>query len=95
MGERLRGRLMLAGAVVLIMVLPIIALTDYFGPMAKLVGQIVLSILLILAIIGSGLFGYICIKAQARKWGAGLLVGAVLCTFIIFWIWTGRLILFI
>jgi len=82
---------MLAGAVALIIVIPIIVLTDYFGPLARLIGQIVLSIVLILALIGSGLFGYICIKAQARKWGAGLFVAATLCIVVIYWIWAGHL----
>lgn len=95
MGECLRGWLILAGAILLIIVLPIIALTDYFGSLARLIGQIVFSIVLILALIGSGLFGYICFKAQAKKWGAGLFVAAVLCILAIFWIWTGRLLLFI
>lgn len=87
----MRGWLILAGAVLLIIVLPIIALTDYFGSLAKLIGQIVLSIVLILALIGSGLFGYICIKAQARKWGAGLFVIAALCVVVIYWLWAGHL----
>lgn len=71
------------------MVLPIIALT--YSGWVRLVGQIVLSIVLILALIGSGLFGYICIKAQARKWGAGLFVIAALCVVVIYWLWAGHL----
>lgn len=81
--------------IILIIVFPIIALTDYFGSLAKLIGQIVLTIVLILAIAGTSLFGYICIKAQARKWGAGLFAMAVLCILAIFWLWTGQALLVI
>lgn len=81
----------MAGAVLLIIVLPIIALTNYFGSLARLIGQIVLSIMLILAIIGSGLFGYICFKAQAKKWGAGLFLATALCIVVIYWLWVGHL----
>ena len=81
----LRGWLILAGAIILIIVLPIIALTQ--GGWVRLAGQIVLSIILILALIGSGLFGYICVKAQARKWGAGLFAAAVLCIIAIYYLW--------
>lgn len=91
----MRGWLILAGIAVLVIILPIISLGGYFGDLAKLVGQIVLTIVLILACIGTGLFGYICIKAQARKWGAGLVVVAVLCILVVFWLWTGRLLLVI
>ena len=91
----MRGWLILAGIVVLAIILPFVALGGYFGDMAKLIGQIVLSIVFILAIIGTGLFGYICIKAQARKWGAGLFVAAVLFVLAIFWIWTGHPLLII
>lgn len=77
----------MAGVVVLIIVLPVIALTDYFGSLGRLIGQIVLSIVLILAIIGSGFFGYIFFKAQAKKWGAGLFVAVILCIIITYWVW--------
>lgn len=82
---------MLAGVVVLIIVLPVISLTDYFGSLGRLIGQIVLSIVLILAIIGSGFFGYIFFKAQAKKWGAGLFVAVILCIIITYWLWAGHL----
>lgn len=91
MGERLRGWLMLSGAIILIIVLPLIAFTDYFGSLGKTIGQIVISIVLILGLIGTGLFGYICFKAQAKKWGAGLFVIAVLCIIAIYWVWAGHL----
>jgi len=78
---------MLAGVVVLTIVLPVIALTNSFGSLGRLIGQIVLSIVLILAIIGSGFFGYIFFKAQAKKWGAGLFVAVILCIIITYWVW--------
>lgn len=91
----MRGWLILAGIVVLAIILPLIALGGYFGDLARLIGQIVLSIVLILAIVGTGLFGYICVRAQARKWGAGLFGIAVLCVLAIFWVWTGHPLLVI
>lgn len=41
--------------------------------------KIILGIILVLIIIGSGLFGYICWKAQARKWGAGCFAVLAAC----------------
>ena len=87
----MRDWLILVGLVILVIVLPVIALTNYFGSLGRLIGQIVLSIVLILAIIGSGLFGYIFFKAQAKKWGVGLFLAAVLCIIITYWLWAGRL----
>lgn len=84
----LRLWLILAGAIILIIVLPIIALTQ--SGWALLAGKIVLSIVLILALIGSSLFGYICFRAQAKKWGAGLFVIVVLCIIAIYWLWAGH-----
>ena len=91
----MRGWVILAGILVLIVILPIIALTGYFGELARLIGQVVLSIVLAIVLVGTGLFGYICMKAQARKWGTGLFVIAVLCLLAIFWVWTSKVLLFI
>lgn len=94
----MRGWLILAGAIILAIVLPFFARFGWFGPWGSIgfvIGQIVLSIVLVLAIVGTGLFGYICIRAQARKWGAGLIVAAVLCLLVIFWVWTDKLLLFV
>lgn len=85
----------MAGIIVLVVILPIISLGGYFGDLAKLIGQIILTIVLILACIGTGLFGYICIRAQAKKWGAGLVAGAIICLLVIFWLWTGHPLLVI
>ena len=41
--------------------------------------KIVLGLILLLIIAGTGLFGYICFKAQARKWGAGCFAVLALC----------------
>ncbi len=82
---------MLAGVFVLVIILPVIALTDYFGSLGRLIGQIVLSIVLIIAIICSGLFGYIFFKAQAKRWGSGLFVAAILCIIVTYWLWAGHL----
>jgi hypothetical protein len=81
---------MLGAVVFLLIVLPLWALTHPPG-LVRLVGQIVLTIDLILVIIGTGLFGYICMKAQARKWGAGLIAVAVLSVLAIYLVWFGHL----
>lgn len=43
------------------------------------VGKILLGILLILIAVGSGFFGYICVRAEARKWAAGMFLITLLC----------------
>jgi len=91
-GEKLRGWLILGGGVVFLIVLPIIALTGYFGSTARFMGQVMLSIILVLALIGTSLFGYICIRAQARKWGAGLFIITLLCILAIYYVWAGHLL---
>ena len=40
--------------------------------------KVVLGLILILVMIGSALFGYICMKARARSWGAGCFVVTIL-----------------
>lgn len=87
----MRGWLILAGLAVLAVILPAIALGGYFGSLVRLIGQIVLTLVLILVIAGSGLFGYICMRAQARKWGGGLILIAVLCVIAIYVVWAGHL----
>jgi len=79
------------GVAVLLIILPLIAMGEYFGDIAKLIGQTVLTVMLIIGIMGTGLFGYICIRAQARKWGAGLILLAVLFVIDIYWVWVGHL----
>ena len=87
----MKGWLILIGAIILLVVLPVVALGDYFGSIWKLVGKIVLGILAVLTMIGTGLFGYICFKAQARKWGASLFVIAALCVIAVYWLITDGL----
>lgn len=87
----MRGWLILSGVVVLLVVLPLIAMGGYFGELARLIGQVVITIVLILGIIATGLFGYICIRAQARKWGAGLILVAALLAIAVYWTWAGHL----
>ncbi len=48
--------------------------------------KIVLGLFLILVVVGSGLFGYICWKAQARKWGAGCFGITTLCILALYWL---------
>jgi len=56
----------------------------------RIAGQVVLTLDLLVVLLGSGLFGYICIKAKERKWGAGLWIVALLSILIIYWVWTGH-----
>jgi hypothetical protein len=83
--------LILSGIAVLLILLPLIAMGGYFGDLAKVIGQVVLTIVLVLGVVATGLFGYICIRAQARKWGAGLILLAVLFVILIYWVWAGHL----
>jgi len=91
----MRGWIILGTIITLIVILPIIALGGYFGDVGRPIGQIVLSIVLAGLLVATGIFGYICIRAQAGKWGAGLLVVSVLCLLAIFWVWTGKVLLVI
>lgn len=85
----MRGWLIIAGLAALLVILPVVALTQ--GGWIRTLGQIVLTFVFILGIIGTGLFGYICLKAQARKWGAGLVLIALLCIVTIYFVWVGHL----
>ena len=82
----MRVTYLLGAVIVLVGILPLMGFLFGTG-LIKTAAQIVLTIVLILAIGATGIFGYICIKAQARKWGVGLIVVAVVCLLIIFWIW--------
>ena len=48
--------------------------------------KIVLGIILILVMIGSALFGYICTKARARSWGVGCFTITALTILALYWI---------
>ena len=76
-------------AALLLVALPVWAINQ--SGLVKLIGQIVLTIVLLVVIGATGLFGYICIKAQAKKWGGGLLIIAILAVLAVYWVWTGRL----
>jgi hypothetical protein len=89
MGENLRGWILLGAAIACLIVFPLWALTQ--TGLVNLVGKIILTLVLLLVLGGTGLFGYICLKAQARKWGAGLIVVAVLSALAIYVLWAGHL----
>jgi hypothetical protein len=89
MGERLREWLLLAVLAILFIVLPVWALNQ--TGWIRLAGQIILTLVLLLVLGATGLFGYICIRAKERKWGAGLWIIALLSILTIYWIWFGSL----
>ena len=72
------------------MALPIYAITSTTG-LVRTIGQVVLTLVLLVVLGATGLFGYICIKAQAKKWGAGLMAIAVLSALAIYWVWAEHL----
>lgn len=86
----MRGWMLIAIIAVVVVVLPLTALMTQ-NQTAILIGKIILTIDLIVAIVGTGVFGYICIRAQARKWGAGLVLIAVLAAIAIYVLWAGHL----
>jgi hypothetical protein len=83
---------LLSTVILLVIVLPLIGLVFGDG-LVRLAAQIILTVVLILAIAATGVFGYICLKAQAKKWGVGLIVVAIICLLVIFIIWTGKVLL--
>jgi quinol-cytochrome oxidoreductase complex cytochrome b subunit len=89
MGENLRGWILLGAAIVCLIVFPLWALTQ--TGWINIAGKIILTLVLLLVLGGTGLFGYICLKAQARKWGAGLIIAAILSALAIYVVWVGHL----
>ncbi|MBC7218527.1 MAG: hypothetical protein H5T49_00105 [Hadesarchaea archaeon] len=85
----MRTTYLLGIIVFLAVVLPLIGFF-FSGGWIKLIAQIILTIVLAVVIGATGIFGYICIKAQARKWGAGLILVAIICLLLVFWLWTGK-----
>ncbi len=85
----MRGMALIGIVAVLLVILPLIALTQ--TGLVRIIGQIVMTLVLLVIAGGAGLFGYICIKAQARKWGTGLIVVAILSVLAIYMVWVGRL----
>jgi len=51
----------------------------------KLIGKIILCIILAVILFGTGFFSYVCFKAHARKWGAGLAAIVALCVIALYW----------
>ncbi|MGC8816288.1 MAG: hypothetical protein ACP5PX_00495 [Candidatus Hadarchaeum sp.] len=85
----MRTTYLLGIIIFLVVVLPLVGLIFGVG-WIRLAAQIILTIVLVVVIGATGVFGYICIKAQARKWGAGLILVAIICLLLIFWLWTGK-----
>ncbi|KUO40164.1 MAG: hypothetical protein APZ16_07055 [Candidatus Hadarchaeum yellowstonense] len=90
----MRATYLLGIVVFLVVVLPLIGFLLGSG-LVKLAAQVILTIVLVAVIGATGIFGYICIKAQARKWGLGLFLIAIICLLIVFWLWTGKPLLLI
>lgn len=72
----------------LLIILPALAI-EFAGGWIKLAGQIVLSLVFALIAAACLLFSYICVRAKAGKWGAGLLVLAIIFIFGVYAIWAG------
>jgi len=87
----MRVSYLIGTVILLVIVLPLIGLVLGTGSI-RTIAQIILTIVLALAIGATGVFGYICIKAQARKWGVGLILVAIICLLLIFVIWTGKIL---
>ncbi|MFH1822059.1 MAG: hypothetical protein ABH852_06480 [Methanobacteriota archaeon] len=85
----MRVSFLLGAVIILAIILPLIGLVFGSG-LIRAAAQVVLTTVLILSIGATSIFGYICMKAQARKWGAGLIIIAVVCLLVIFLIWTGK-----
>lgn len=90
----MRGWMLIGLIAVFLVALPLWAVTQ--NPAGELgwlnpVGKIVLSFDLVLVVGATGLFGYICLRAQARKWGSGLLAIAIISVLGIYFIWFGHL----
>ncbi len=90
----MRLSILFGAVVVLAVILPLIGLAFGTG-LIQMAAQIVLTLVLLVVIGATGVFGYICIRAQAKKWGAGLILVAIVCLLVIFWIWTGKPLLVI
>ena len=90
----MRLSILFGAVVVLAVILPLIGLAFGTG-LIRMAAQIVLTLVLLVVIGATGVFGYICIRAQAKKWGAGLILVAIVCLLVIFWIWTGKPVLVI
>lgn len=90
----MRLSILFGAVVVLAVVLPLIGLAFGTG-LIRMAAQIILTLVLLVVIGATGVFGYICIRAQAKKWGAGLILVAIVCLLVIFWIWTGKPLLVI
>ena len=92
----MRLSVLLAIALVLLVLLPVVGMAFFpAGSLVRVAAQLVLSLVLLAVFGGTGIFGYICIRAQAVKWGAGLIVVAIVSLLLTFWMWTGRPLLVI
>jgi len=78
-----------AGTILLcLIVLPALAVTLASG-WVRLAGQIILSVILAVIFAILAFFSYVCVRAQARKWGAALIIASVIVLFLIYTIWAG------
>ena len=90
----MRLSILFGAVVVLAVILPLIGLVFGTG-LIRMAAQTILTLVLLVVIGATGVFGYICIRAQAKKWGAGLILVAIVSLLVIFWIWTGKPLLVI
>ena len=71
-----------------LIVLPALAVVLASG-WVRLAGQVILSIVLSLILVVFVFFAYVCMRAQARKWGTGLILAAIAILFLIYTTWAG------
>jgi len=48
--------------------------------------RVILGIILVLAVIATGLFGYIAWRARAKKWSGGMFAITILSIFLFYWL---------
>lgn len=84
----MREWLLFGGLAALITVASLFAMTQ--GDLTRTAGQVVLTLELGVLLVGAALFGYICLRAQAKKWGACLVLVALLCALVIYTVWAGH-----
>jgi hypothetical protein len=79
----------IVGTILLFLIaLPALAVVLASG-WVRLAGQVILSIVLSVILVAFVFFAYVCMRAQARKWGTALVLAAIVILFLIYATWAG------